>query len=99
MTITIAPATASVSVMGKSSESASALRCSASAWLSVQGVELLELAFLRVRRAHDANARERLAKHAGHAVIEVGQLDTDALQPAIDKRQRAAERDRQQDDE
>ncbi len=65
----------------------------------VERVELLDLAFLRVGGAHDAHARERLAEHARHAVIEIGQLDADGLQPAVDERQRAAERDRQHDDE
>ena len=65
----------------------------------VQRVELLDLAFLGVRGAHDADARERLPEHARHAVVEIGQLEADGLEAAVDERQRAAERDRQKDDE
>ena len=62
-------------------------------------MELLDLALLRVGRADDADARERLPEHARHAVIEIGQLEADGLEPAVDERQRAAKRDRQKDDE
>ena len=65
----------------------------------VQLVELLDLAFLGVRGAHDPHAGKRLAEERRHAVIEIGQLDADRLQAPVDERQRAAERDRQHDHE
>ena len=64
MTITIAPATASVSVIGKEQRERFGAALFGVGLGLVQLVELLDLAFLGVGRAHDAHAGKRLPEHA-----------------------------------
>ena len=59
--------------------------------------KLLDDAGLRVRRAHNPHARERLRQQRGNSVIQIGQLDTCARDPPIDECQRTADRSRERD--